>query len=183
MQPTHFSNIFLERCVFVCFICVIYIDNDMYTWCGYVTGTYWFSKIFKWKMFYEATTTMHVIHFFILFFIGKIKRIVNHGPGQDLWLGDLPAELLFHIAQLSAFARSSRPEVFSSKDDLENFAKFTGAFLWICCYRTPPRHCFCYLVNLHFLPICNIQVYPIKIYQDLLHSTQIVPRQFYHERS
>ena len=78
---------------------------------------------------HEATTTMHVIHFFILFFIGKIKGIVNHGPGQDLWLGDLPAELLFHIAQLSACARSSRPEVFSSKDDLENFAKFTGKHL------------------------------------------------------
>lgn len=78
---------------------------------------------------HEATATMHVIHFSILFFIGKIKRIVNHGPGQELWLGDLPAELLFLIAQLSACARSSRPEVFSSKDDLENFAKFTGAFL------------------------------------------------------
>ena len=37
---------------------------------------------------HEATTTMHVIHFFILFFIGKIKGLVNHGPSQDLWQVD-----------------------------------------------------------------------------------------------
>ena len=38
---------------------------------------------------HEATTTMHVIYFFLFLFIGKIKDIANHGPSQNLWLYDL----------------------------------------------------------------------------------------------